>query len=162
MEVELISSSWTGGMMALLLPFLHVTQMVNLQVTLSNTEKFSILSFNFLRYWLWWMLLWMEGWCMWKGLWFWICHALWPLLVSSLFFDINIGLFFCSFCIDCSQPVMSPVDTSITSAGNTELSPLDIEKINCLYNCDGTNIGTCGGHQMGRLNKFSLHIPDNF
>ena len=41
--MELISSSWTGGMMALLLPFLHVTQMVNLQVTLSNTEKFSIL-----------------------------------------------------------------------------------------------------------------------
>ena len=57
---------------------------------------------------------------------------------------------------------MSPVDTSITSAGNTELSPLDIEKINCLYNCDGTNIGTCGGHQMGRLKQISLHISDNF
>ena len=41
--MELISSSWTGGMTALLLPFLHVIQMVNLQVTFSDTEKFSIL-----------------------------------------------------------------------------------------------------------------------
>ena len=43
---------------------------------------------------------------------------------------------------------MSPKDTTVTQAGtgNSVLSPLDIEKLQCLYNCNGTQPGTCGGH----------------
>ena len=54
-----------------------------------------------------------------------------------------------SFAIDSSQWVMTPVDTSVTFTGNSVLSALDIAKMECLYYCDGTNPGTCGGHKQG-------------
>ena len=54
-----------------------------------------------------------------------------------------------SFAIDSSQWVMTPVDTSVTFTGNSVLSALDIAKMECLYYCDGTNPGTCGGHKYG-------------
>ena len=44
---------------------------------------------------------------------------------------------------------MTPKDSSVTSAGSQTLSTGDIEKIQCLYNCDGTKPGTCGGHISG-------------
>ena len=53
------------------------------------------------------------------------------------------------FAIDPSKNVMTPKDPSVTSAGNEVLSPGDIVKLQCLYNCDGTNPGTCGGHISG-------------
>ena len=56
-----------------------------------------------------------------------------------------------SFAIDSSQWVMTPVDTSVTFTGNSVLSALDIAKMECLYYCDGTNPGTCGGHKYGKL-----------
>lgn len=70
-----------------------------------------------------------------------------------------------SFAIDPSQPVnniprkrelyyhtvqvMVPTDTSVTAAGNTELSSLDKQKLQCMYNCDGTAHSNCGGHLTG-------------
>ena len=54
-----------------------------------------------------------------------------------------------SFAIDPSKNVMTPKDPSVTSAGNDVLSPGDIVKLQCLYNCDGTSQGTCGGHFLG-------------
>ena len=56
-----------------------------------------------------------------------------------------------SFALNSQQPVMIPTDTSVTSTGNTVLSALDIQKIQCLYYCDGTNNGTCGGHLYGEI-----------
>ena len=56
-----------------------------------------------------------------------------------------------SFAIDSSQWVMTPVDTSVTFTGNSVLSAGDIAKMECLYYCDGTNPGTCGGHKYGAL-----------
>ena len=47
---------------------------------------------------------------------------------------------------------MTPVDTSVTFTGNSVLSALDIAKMECLYYCDGTNPGTCGGHKYGEDN----------
>ena len=41
---------------------------------------------------------------------------------------------------------MTPKNKTVTSAGNFVLSRLDIEKLQCLYNCNGTRPGTCGGH----------------
>ena len=60
-----------------------------------------------------------------------------------------------SFAIDSSQWVMTPVDTSVTFTGNSVLSALDIAKMECLYYCDGTNPGTCGGHKQGMEKDFS-------
>ena len=42
-----------------------------------------------------------------------------------------------------------PTDTSVTAAGNTELSSLDKQKLQCMYNCDGTANSNCGGHLTG-------------
>ena len=56
-----------------------------------------------------------------------------------------------SFAINSAQNVMNPTDTSVTSTGNSVLSALDIQKIQCLYFCDGTNHATCGGHKFGKL-----------
>ena len=53
------------------------------------------------------------------------------------------------FAIDSSQNVMNPTDSSVTSVGSQTLSSLDISKLQCLYNCDGTNSGTCGGDISG-------------
>ena len=46
--------------------------------------------------------------------------------------------FLYSFAIDPSKDVMTAKDTSVTTLGNTELSELDKEKLQCLYQCDGT------------------------
>ena len=55
---------------------------------------------------------------------------------------------------------MTPVDTSVTSTGNSVLSALDIAKMECLYYCDGTNPGTCGGHKYGEdSQKISAFFP---
>merc|ERR1712088_789820 len=54
-----------------------------------------------------------------------------------------------SFAIDSSQNTVTPKDSSITSAGNTELSAGDIKKLQCMYNCDGTTYNGCGGHVYG-------------
>ena len=65
----------------------------------------------------------------------------------------NLSVFFfikhLRFAIDSSQNVMNPTDGSVTSVGSQTLSSLDISKLQCLYNCDGTNTGTCGGHISG-------------
>ena len=53
------------------------------------------------------------------------------------------------FAINPSQNVMNPTDSSVTSVGSQTLSSLDISKLQCLYNCDGTSTGTCGGHISG-------------
>ena len=51
----------------------------------------------------------------------------------------NIEMYtFGSFAIDASKDVMTAKDPSVTSMGNTELSELDKEKLQCLYQCDGT------------------------
>ena len=42
-----------------------------------------------------------------------------------------------------------PRDPSVTSVGNSQLSPLDIQKMRCLYNCNGTETSGCGGHHYG-------------
>ena len=77
-----------------------------------------------------------------------------------------------SFALDSTQNVMNPTDSSVTSTGNSELSSLDISKLQCLYNCDGTSSGTCGGHYSGdsgvvessgaQTCKWLLAVPDDF
>ena len=47
------------------------------------------------------------------------------------------------------QNVMTPTDGSVTSTGNSVLSTLDIQKVQCLYYCDGTSSASCGGHKFG-------------
>ena len=54
-----------------------------------------------------------------------------------------------SFAIDPNVKVITPKDPSVSSVGSESLSAGDIEKINCLYSCDGTGQGTCGGHVSG-------------
>merc|ERR1712013_570756 len=54
-----------------------------------------------------------------------------------------------SFAIDYDQNTVTPKDSSITEAGNTELSAGDIKKLQCMYNCDGTTYNGCGGHVYG-------------
>ena len=44
---------------------------------------------------------------------------------------------------------MIPTDSSVTAAGNTELSELDKKKLQCMYNCDGTENSGSGGHITG-------------
>ena len=46
------------------------------------------------------------------------------------------------FAVDSSVPSMVPFDTSVTSPGNVELSPLDILKLQKAYGCSG-----CGGYK---------------
>ena len=55
--------------------------------------------------------------------------------------------FFFRFSIDPATNVFSSTDQSINTFGNSELSQLDIEKINCLYKCDPL----CGGFIAGRI-----------
>ena len=67
---------------------------------------------------------------------------------------------------------MNPIDSSVTSVGSQTLSSLDISKLQCLYNCDGTSTGTCGGHYSGdngvvessgaKTCKWLLAVPDGF
>ena len=67
---------------------------------------------------------------------------------------------------------MNPTDSSVTSVGSQTLSSLDISKLQCLYNCDGTSSGTCGGHVSGdsgvvessgaKTCKWLLAVPDGF
>ena len=47
------------------------------------------------------------------------------------------------------QQTIVPRDPSVTSVGNSQLSPLDIQKMRCLYNCNGTETSGCGGHHYG-------------
>jgi len=54
-----------------------------------------------------------------------------------------------SFAIDGSKDVMTAKDTSVTTLGNTELSELDKQKLQCLYQCDATAHSNCGGHFFG-------------
>ena len=49
-----------------------------------------------------------------------------------------------SFAIDSSIDVMNILDQSVTEVGNDVLSDMDVQKVQCLYQCDG-----CGGHQFG-------------
>ena len=56
-------------------------------------------------------------------------------------------LIFYRFSIDPATNVFSSTDQSINSFGNSELSQLDIEKINCLYKCDPL----CGGFIAGMI-----------
>ena len=76
------------------------------------------------------------------------------------------------FAINPSQTVMNPTDSSVTSVGSQTLSSLDISKLQCLYNCDGTSSGTCGGHVSGdsgvvessgaKTCKWLLAVADGF
>ena len=77
-----------------------------------------------------------------------------------------------SFAINPAQNVMNPTDGSVTSVGSQTLSSLDISKLQCLYHCDGTSQGTCGGHISGdsgvletsgaKTCKSLLAVPDGF
>ena len=77
-----------------------------------------------------------------------------------------------SFAINSAQNVMNPTDSSVTSVGSQTLSSLDISKLQCLYNCDGTSSGTCGGHYSAdsgvvessgdKTCKWLLAVPDGF
>ena len=51
------------------------------------------------------------------------------------------------FSIDPATNVFFSTDQSVNSFGNSELSQLDIEKINCLYKCDPL----CGGFIAGMI-----------
>merc|ERR1719348_1701453 len=66
------------------------------------------------------------------------CYSGWFTDACNLGYDytsiMHYGL--TSFAIDSSQWVMTPVDTSVTSTGNSVLSALDIAKMECLYYCD--------------------------
>merc|ERR1719378_351809 len=79
------------------------------------------------------------------------CYSVWYTDACNLGYDYTSIMHYSlySFALNSQQPVMIPTDTSITSTGNTVLSALDIQKIQCLYYCDGTNNGTCGGHLYG-------------
>merc|ERR1712128_138086 len=59
-----------------------------------------------------------------------------------------------SFAIDDSQDVMTAKDGSMTTLGNTELSELDKQKLQCLYQCDGTAHSNCGGHFFAESGTF--------
>ena len=54
------------------------------------------------------------------------------LLSITILIEIN------SFAIDSSKNVMTALDTSVTSFGNTVMSEMDKKKLQCLYQCDGT------------------------
>merc|ERR1712128_280378 len=59
-----------------------------------------------------------------------------------------------SFAIDSNQDVMTAKDGSVTALGNTELSELDKQKLQCLYQCDGTAHSNCGGHFFAESGTF--------
>ena len=77
-----------------------------------------------------------------------------------------------SFAINPAQNVMNPTDGTVTSVGSQTLSSLDISKLQCLYHCDGTSQGTCGGHITGNSGvletsgvktcKSLIAVPDGF
>ena len=52
---------------------------------------------------------------------------------------------------------MVPLDSSVTSLGNRELSSLDKQKLQCMYDCNSkTNqYSNCGGHFHGSSGKLS-------
>merc|ERR1740128_345641 len=52
-----------------------------------------------------------------------------------------------SFAVDDSLPVMTPLNSSITSVGGNELSSMDITKLQRSYFCNADNsLGYCGGY----------------
>ena len=50
---------------------------------------------------------------------------------------------------------MTAKDPTVTTLGNTELSSLDIGKLQCMYDCDGTSFSQCGGHFYGSSGNMS-------
>ena len=41
---------------------------------------------------------------------------------------------------------MTAKDPAVTELGGSELSTLDSQKLQCMYDCTGTNFSFCGGH----------------
>jgi len=60
-----------------------------------------------------------------------------------------------SFACDSSKDVMTAKQAGAPSLGNTELSELDKKKLQCLYQCDGTQHSNCGGHFYAESGIFS-------
>ena len=54
-----------------------------------------------------------------------------------------------SFAKDTTKDVMTAKDPAVTFLGNTELSSGDIEKLQCVYDCEDTSLSRCGGHFYG-------------
>merc|ERR1712123_115371 len=59
-----------------------------------------------------------------------------------------------SFGID-GAVVMTPLDSSVTTLGNSELSSLDKDKIQCMYDCSMQAASNCGGHFYGTSGALS-------
>merc|ERR1711892_1151456 len=59
-----------------------------------------------------------------------------------------------SFGID-GAVVMTPTDSSVTTLGNSVLSPLDKDKIQCMYDCSMQAASNCGGHFYGTSGALS-------
>ena len=51
--------------------------------------------------------------------------------------------------------VMTAKDSSVTTFGNSELSTLDKEKLQCMYDCDVLLASNCGGHEYGTSGTMS-------
>merc|ERR1712038_1290619 len=102
------------------------------------------------------------------------CYSGWKVDACGMAYDYNSIMHYglTSFAINSAQNVMNPTDGSVTSVGSQTLSSLDISKLQCLYNCDGTSAGTCGGHYSGdtgvvessgdKTCKWLLAVPDGF
>merc|ERR550519_1545699 len=58
-----------------------------------------------------------------------------------------------AFAIDGSKNIMTSLDPSVTSFGSGELTSLDKKKLQCMYDCMGTNYSYCGGHFYGKFGK---------
>jgi len=51
--------------------------------------------------------------------------------------------------------VFTVIDPSVTTLGNINLSPLDKQKLQCMYDCSGQTISNCGGHFRGNSGTLS-------
>merc|ERR1712142_245939 len=60
-----------------------------------------------------------------------------------------------SFACDRNKDVMTAKQSGAPTLGNTELSELDKQKLQCMYQCDGTEHSNCGGHFYGESGTFS-------
>ena len=50
---------------------------------------------------------------------------------------------------------MTATDPSVTTLGNSELSSMDKDKIQCMYDCSDTSKSNCGGHFTGTSGTLS-------
>merc|ERR1719312_693204 len=60
-----------------------------------------------------------------------------------------------SFACDRNKDVMTAKQSGAPALGNSELSDLDKQKLQCMYQCDGTSHSNCGGHFYAESGTFS-------